>query len=60
AAGERRAGSARHRVRKRRVRLGLAAAGLVAVAGIGTWLASGDDTPDDARPGTEQTAPDVP
>ncbi|MEV0604324.1 serine/threonine-protein kinase [Streptomyces sp. NPDC050315] len=60
APGERRAGSARHRVRKRRVRLGVAAAGLIAVAGLGTWLASGDDTPDDARPGTEQTAPDVP
>ncbi|POX38286.1 serine/threonine protein kinase [Streptomyces sp. Ru73] len=60
AAGERRAGSARHRVRKRRVRLGIAAAGLVAVAGLTTWLASGDDAPDDARPGTQQSSPEVP
>ncbi|MGI5469030.1 serine/threonine-protein kinase [Streptomyces sp. CA-132043] len=60
AAGERRAGSARHRVRKRRVRLGLAAGALVVAAGLGTWLASGDDAPDDARPGTQQSSPDVP
>ncbi|GAA0453686.1 MULTISPECIES: serine/threonine-protein kinase [Streptomyces] len=65
AAGERRAGSARHRsgpeaVRKRRIRLGVAAGALVVAAGLGTWFATGDDAPDDARPGTQQSSPEVP
>ncbi|MFI7098404.1 serine/threonine-protein kinase [Streptomyces sp. NPDC050161] len=65
AAGERRAGSARHRsspeaVRKRRIRLGAAAAALVVAAGIGGWLASGDDTHGDAGPGIEQPDPAAP
>lgn len=49
AAGERRAGSARHRdtamaLRRRRIKLGAVAAVVAAVAGLGGWLAtSGDD-----------------
>ncbi|MFF9482552.1 protein kinase [Streptomyces sp. NPDC014733] len=65
AAGERRAGSARHRsspeaVRRRRIRLGAAAAALVAAVGLGTWLASGDADPGDAGPGVEQPDPAAP
>ncbi|WKX70659.1 serine/threonine-protein kinase [Streptomyces sp. XD-27] len=65
AAGQRRAGSARNRqvsdaVRRRRVRLGLAAA-LIAVAGIGGWLALGDDGGSDGpKGGTEHSAPAEP
>ncbi|PGH50140.1 serine/threonine-protein kinase [Streptomyces sp. Ru87] len=50
-AGERRPGSARHRsaaetARRRRVRLGVTAAAVLAAAGIGGWLAtSGGDEP---------------
>jgi serine/threonine-protein kinase len=55
AAGAPRPGSARHRAvtRRRRLTLGVAAALLVAAAGVGTWLAtSGDDagaTPQDSK-----------
>ncbi|MCF3147126.1 serine/threonine-protein kinase [Streptomyces platensis] len=65
AAGERRAGSARHRaapeaVRRRRIRLGAAAAAALVAAGLGGWLASGDDEPDGATPGVHQSEPDTP
>ncbi|MFI5526474.1 serine/threonine-protein kinase [Streptomyces platensis] len=65
AAGERRAGSARHRaapeaVRRRRIRLGAAAAAALVAAGLGSWLASGDDEPDGATPGVHQSEPDTP
>ncbi|MFJ9853494.1 serine/threonine-protein kinase [Streptomyces sp. NPDC101150] len=61
--GQRRAGSARHRsapeaVRRRRIRFGAAAAAVLVAAGLGGWLASGDDDPGDARPGVHQ--PDAP
>ncbi|UKY50555.1 serine/threonine-protein kinase [Streptomyces inhibens] len=65
AAGERRAGSARHRsapeaVRRRRTRIGAAAAVVVVAAGLGGWLASGDDEPGDATPGVHRTDQDAP
>ncbi|MFE1176023.1 serine/threonine-protein kinase [Streptomyces sp. NPDC058773] len=65
AAGERRAGSARHRasaetVRRRRVKLGAAAAAALVAAGLGGWLASGDDEPGDGTPGVHQSEPDTP
>ncbi|PBC82709.1 serine/threonine protein kinase [Streptomyces sp. 2224.1] len=65
AAGERRAGSARHRsspdaVRRRRIKLGAAAAAVVVAAGLGGWLASGDDTAGDATPGVQQPDPGTP
>ncbi|MFE3887529.1 serine/threonine-protein kinase [Streptomyces lydicus] len=65
AAGERRAGSARHRsspdaLRRRRIRLGAAAAAVVVAAGLGGWLASGDDTAGDATPGVQQPDPGTP
>ncbi|MFF4606618.1 serine/threonine-protein kinase [Streptomyces sp. NPDC001339] len=70
AAGQRRAGSARHRstpeaVRRRRIKLGAAAAAVVVAAGLGGWLASGGGDDDPAggtpvRPGIEQPAPDAP
>ncbi|MFI0716105.1 serine/threonine-protein kinase [Streptomyces inhibens] len=65
AAGERRAGSARHRsapeaVRRRRTRIGVAAAVVVVAAGLGGWLASGDDEPGDATPGVHRTDQDTP
>ncbi|MFJ3955468.1 serine/threonine protein kinase [Streptomyces sp. Je 1-4] len=65
AAGERRAGSARHRaspeaVRRRRIKLGAAAAAALVAAGLGGWLASGDDEPGDATPGVHQSEPDTP
>ncbi|MGW9429799.1 serine/threonine-protein kinase [Streptomyces decoyicus] len=65
AAGERRAGSARHRsspdaVRRRRIKLGAAAAAVVVAAGLGGWLASGDDTAGDATPGVHQPEPGTP
>ncbi|MER6840660.1 serine/threonine-protein kinase [Streptomyces platensis] len=65
AAGERRAGSARHRaapeaVRRRRIRLGAVAAAALVAAGLGGWLASGDDEPDGATPGVHQSEPDTP
>ncbi|MGW7576146.1 serine/threonine-protein kinase [Streptomyces sp. NPDC054765] len=65
AAGERRAGSARHRsspeaVRRRRIKLGAAAAAVVVAAGLGGWLASGDDAAGDATPGVHQPEPNAP
>ncbi|WP_103377241.1 serine/threonine-protein kinase [Streptomyces noursei] len=59
AAGERRAGSARHRsspeaVRRRRLKVGAVAALVVAAAAIGGLLASGGDESGDARPGVHQ------
>lgn len=65
AAGERRAGSARHRaspeaVRRRRIRWGAAAAAVVVAAGLGGWLASGDDGAGDATPGVHRSGPDTP
>ncbi|MFH8563690.1 serine/threonine-protein kinase [Streptomyces sp. NPDC017988] len=51
AAGAARPGSAKHRAsaRRRRITLGVAGVVLVAVAGVGTWVAtSGDDTPPDS------------
>ncbi|WP_336051969.1 serine/threonine-protein kinase [Streptomyces sp. CA2R101] len=64
AAGERRAGSARHRsspdVRRRRIKLGAAAAAVVVAAGLGGWLASGDDPAGDATPGVQQPDPGTP
>ncbi|MFH9425903.1 serine/threonine-protein kinase [Streptomyces sp. NPDC017529] len=57
AAGERRAGSARHReaVRRRRIKLGIAAAAVVVAAGAGGWFASQHQDGDDAKPGVRQT-----
>ncbi|MGW8557392.1 serine/threonine-protein kinase [Streptomyces tubercidicus] len=65
AAGERRAGSARHRAsqdaaRRRRIKLGAAAAAALMAAGLGGWLASGDEEPDGATPGVHQSEPDTP
>ncbi|MGG2462689.1 serine/threonine-protein kinase [Streptomyces sp. RGM 3693] len=59
AAGERRAGSARHRsspeaVRRRRIKVGVAAALVVVAAVVGGLLASGGDEGGDARPGVHQ------
>ncbi|MCE4945784.1 MULTISPECIES: serine/threonine-protein kinase [Streptomyces] len=59
AAGERRAGSARHRsspeaVRRRRLKVGAVAALVVVAATIGGLLASGGDGSGDARPGVHQ------
>ncbi|GAA2674646.1 serine/threonine-protein kinase [Streptomyces lunalinharesii] len=60
AAGERRAGSARHRsspeaVRRRRIKVGVVAALVVVAATIGGLLASGGDEAGDARPGVHQS-----
>ncbi|MFD8545824.1 serine/threonine-protein kinase [Streptomyces sp. NPDC059649] len=65
AAGERRAGSARHRsspeaVRRRRIKLGAAAAVVVVAAGLGGWLASGDDDGGEAPPGVHQSEQETP
>ncbi|MEV5479931.1 protein kinase [Streptomyces sioyaensis] len=65
ATGERRAGSARHRasqeaVRRRRIKLGAAAAAVIVAAGLGGWLASGDDGAGDATPGVHRSGPDAP
>ncbi|WP_030815312.1 serine/threonine-protein kinase [Streptomyces sp. NRRL S-337] len=65
AAGERRAGSARHRgsaeaVRRRRIKLGAAAAVVVVAAGLGGWLASGDDDAGEAPPGVHQSEQETP
>ncbi|MFF2811450.1 serine/threonine-protein kinase [Streptomyces sp. NPDC058000] len=59
AAGERRAGSARHRsspeaVRRRRIKVGVAAALVVVAAVVGGLLASGGDEGGDATPGVHQ------
>ncbi|EME97514.1 serine/threonine protein kinase [Streptomyces mobaraensis NBRC 13819 = DSM 40847] len=60
AAGEPRAGSARHRTpaearRRRRIKLGAAAAALAAAAGVGGWLATADHDSGDAKPGVHRT-----
>ncbi|ARF55555.1 serine/threonine-protein kinase [Streptomyces gilvosporeus] len=60
AAGERRAGSARHRsaaeaMRRRRIKLGTVGAALLVAVGLGCWLTAGDGDPDDARPGIHRT-----
>ncbi|MEU2512644.1 serine/threonine-protein kinase [Streptomyces syringium] len=62
AAGERRAGSARHRsaaeaLRRRRVKLGAAAVALAAAAGVGGWFAVSDHDSGDAKPGVHRTDP---
>ncbi|TJZ56070.1 serine/threonine protein kinase [Streptomyces piniterrae] len=62
--GERRAGSARHAspaaVRRRRIKLGAAAAAVALAAGVAGVLASGDDDGGDAKPGVHQSEPDGP
>ncbi|MFC0602149.1 serine/threonine-protein kinase [Streptomyces palmae] len=65
AAGQRRAGSARNRtvsaaVRRRRVRLGAAAAAVVAIAGLGYLAFGGDDGGEQPKEGTEHSAPENP
>ncbi|MBH1932751.1 serine/threonine protein kinase [Streptomyces sp. AV19] len=60
AAGERRAGSARHRTlaeerRRRRIRLGAAAVALAAAAGVGGWYATAGHDSGDAKPGVHRT-----
>ena len=64
AAGQRRAGSARHRspaeTRRRRIKLGAAAVALAAAAGVGGWFATHDATPrtpSDMKPPTHDSAP---
>ncbi|MFE5869521.1 serine/threonine-protein kinase [Streptomyces roseifaciens] len=55
AAGQRRAGSARHRSaaeqRRRRIRLGAAAVALAAAAGVGGWFATADHDAPATKPG---------
>ncbi|MFF7731200.1 serine/threonine-protein kinase [Streptomyces sp. NPDC008001] len=61
AAGQRRAGSARHRSpaeqRRRRIRLGAAAVALAAAAGVGGWFATADHDTSDAKPGIHHHDP---
>ncbi|MEV5377975.1 serine/threonine-protein kinase [Streptomyces nondiastaticus] len=61
AAGQRRAGSARHRSpaeqRRRRIRLGAAAVALAAAAGVGGWFATTDHDASDAKPGIHHPDP---
>ncbi|MEV4926969.1 serine/threonine-protein kinase [Streptomyces roseoverticillatus] len=61
AAGQRRAGSARHRSpaeqRRRRIRLGAAAVALAAAAGVGGWFATSDHDAADAKPGIHHPDP---
>ncbi|MEV0282049.1 serine/threonine-protein kinase [Streptomyces sp. NPDC050610] len=61
AAGERRAGSARHRsaadIRARRLKLGAAALAAAVAAGVGGWFAVGGDDGGDAKPGVHGTSP---
>ncbi|MBA0049510.1 serine/threonine protein kinase [Streptomyces sp. AJS327] len=62
-AGEPRAGSAKHRaaLRRRRARVGAVAAGVLAVAGVGGWLAlSGDDDEGTTQPAPAVEQPDGP
>ncbi|MGW2368241.1 serine/threonine-protein kinase [Streptomyces sp. NPDC001667] len=62
AAGQRRAGSARHRspeeTRRRRIKLGAAAVALAAAAGVGGWFAVSSHEAKDAPPGVHH--PDSP
>ncbi|MFC8077063.1 serine/threonine-protein kinase [Streptomyces sp. NPDC057307] len=64
AAGQRRPGSARHKaeaVRKRRITLGVTAALLIAVLGVGGWLATSSDGAEvDPGGGTTRSAAPVP
>ncbi|UNO41746.1 serine/threonine-protein kinase [Streptomyces sp. MST-110588] len=63
AAGERRAGSARHRsspeaVRRRRIKIGVAATALLAAVGVGGWLATSQDDGGSGKPaGTQHSKP---
>ncbi len=61
AAGERRAGSARHRsaadIRARRIKLGAVALAAAVAAGVGGWFAVGGDDGGDAKPGVHGTSP---
>ncbi|WP_405798887.1 protein kinase domain-containing protein [Streptomyces sp. NBC_01506] len=62
AAGQRRPGSARHKaeaVRKRRITLGVTAVLLIAVLGVGGWLATSSDGAERA-PSDTRSAPPVP
>ncbi|WP_328871767.1 serine/threonine protein kinase [Streptomyces sp. NBC_00287] len=62
ASGAPRPGSARHRAatRRRRIALGAAAVVLVAVAGVGTWLATSGDDADATPQDTKNSAPASP
>ncbi|MFD3523835.1 protein kinase [Streptomyces sp. NPDC058653] len=63
AAGQRRPGSARHKaeaVRKRRITLGVTAVLLVAVLGVGGWLASSSDGAEADPGGSTRSASPVP
>ncbi len=62
AAGAPRPGSARHRAvaRRRRIAVGVAAVVLVAVAGVGTWLATSDDDAGAPPQDTKNSAPMTP
>lgn len=63
AAGQRRPGSARHKaeaVRKRRITLGVTAALLIAVLGVGGWLASSSDGAERVPGGTGGTGGPAP
>ncbi|GAA2920593.1 serine/threonine-protein kinase [Streptomyces thioluteus] len=60
AAGERRAGSARHRTpaeerKRRRIKLGAAAVALAAAAGVGGWYATAGHDSADTKPGVHRT-----
>ncbi|MFF4410319.1 serine/threonine-protein kinase [Streptomyces sp. NPDC001262] len=61
AAGEPRAGSARHRTpaelaaRRKRIRLGAVAVAVAAAAGVGGWFAADHDGGGDAKPGVHRT-----
>ncbi|WP_405617377.1 serine/threonine protein kinase [Streptomyces sp. NBC_01511] len=63
AAGQRRPGSARHKaevVRKRRITLGATAVLLIAVLGVGGWLATSSDGAERAPTAPPRSAPPVP
>ncbi|MEV0778239.1 protein kinase [Streptomyces sp. NPDC050428] len=63
AAGQRRPGSARHKaeaVRKRRITLGVTAVLLIAVLGVGGWLATSSEGAEAVPGGTTTSAPPVP
>ncbi|MFI6085842.1 protein kinase [Streptomyces sp. NPDC051217] len=63
AAGQRRPGSARHKaeaVRKRRITLGVTAVLLVAVLGVGGWLATSSDGAESDPGGSTRSASPVP
>lgn len=63
AAGQRRPGSARHKaeaVRKRRITVGVTAVLLLAVLGVGGWLAASSDGAEPDSGGTTRSSPLVP